>query len=235
MGQALGAAAMGRPQPDLAVAWNSGSNMKASLGSAGLACVLVLAGTSAGAALPEPEPGLWQIKPEVRMNGRDVTNMMGALQAQLMAQLPAEQRERLPPVARQPLQETRQVCVSSKDAGVLADPEGALAMWGKELDKQGCSIGNHAVSGNTVTFEGECRNDGKVFQGEVEGELVYHSSRRITGKVLGNGVPGMGDWARMLQGAAQAAAQSLRTELTVDMQWQGTDCGNAPPTGIRHR
>lgn len=204
--------------------------MKTSVGSV-MACLLAAASAGAWAALPEPAPGLWRVKPEVSMNGRDVTRMMGALQAQLMSQLPAEQRDRLPPVARQPFEEDKLVCVSPKDAKMLADPERALAVWGKELAGQGCAITRHAVSGNTVTFEGECREDAKVFQGDVEGELVYHSNRHVSGKVSGNGVPGAGGWANVLQGAVQTAAQSLRTELTADMQWQGEDCAKARPPG----
>ncbi|MCB5362891.1 DUF3617 family protein [Pusillimonas sp. CC-YST705] len=190
--------------------------------------------TNLRAEVPEPEPGLWHIKPEMRMNGRDVTQMMGALQAQLMAQLPAEQRERLPPIAKQAIQETKQVCVSAKDAKLLADPERALALWGKELADKGCKMGGHAVSGNTVTFEAQCPPGGKVFQGDVQGEFVYHSSRSIGAKVQGNGLPGAGGWADILQGAAQATSRALKSELIMDMQWQGKDCAGAPPvSGVK--
>jgi len=180
------------------------------------------------AEVPEPEPGLWHIKPEMRVNGRDVTQMMGALQAQLMAQLPAEQRERLPPIAKQAIQESKQVCVSAKEAKLLADPERALALWSKELADKGCKMGDYAVSGNTVTFEAQCPPGGKVLQGDVQGEFVYHSSRSIGAKVQGIGLPGTGGWTDILQGAAQATSRDLKSELIMDMQWQGKDCAGAP-------
>lgn len=203
--------------------------MKVNMGSVLMAGLLSAVGTNAWAALPQPSPGQWLIQPEVRMNGRDVTGMMGVLQEQLISNLPAKQRDRLPPAARQPLEEPKQVCVSPKQAKMLADPEGALKVWGKELAGQGCTITKHAVSGNKVTFEGQCSQDAKVFQGDVTGELLYHSNRHLSGKVSGTGAP-VGGVAGGLQGALQAAGQSLRTELLADMQWQGANCaiGRSP-------
>lgn len=181
--------------------------MRAGWNNVVLACLLAAWMVPAGAALPEPEAGLWQLEPEVRMNGQNVSQMVGALRA------------------------PRQVCVSAEDARMMADPERALALWGGSLAEKGCVVDRLSVAGSTLNFAGACRGEGSVFQGDVDGELVYHSRRHVSGKLLGKGMPALGGWAEALRGAAQAAGQTLRTELKVQMQWQGAACGDAPAIG----
>lgn len=181
-----------------------GEGMKADWRSVLLGLMLGIVTVPTQAALPQPAVGLWRVAPEMRMNGQNISKMISALR------------------------EPKEVCVAAQGAKMLADPEGALALWGKDLADKGCVIERHAVIGNKVTFEGVCKGKDSLFQGNVSGELLYHSKHEISAKLLGAGLPALGGWAGALQNAAKAAGQAIRAELTAQMQWQGEACGNAP-------
>lgn len=193
-----------------------------------LAGLWTVTSSMAMAALPEPEPGLWQMKAQMRLNGQDLTPMLKALQLQLMSQVPADQRDQAASLAENIL-DSEQICLTPKQAKELADPKRALTRWADDLIDSGCQIDQHRVSGNRVSFEGQCRQaKGSHYAGDIQGEVTYHEPRRLSGKFQGDGQLAMGDLSGLL-GSIGGKSSSLRTELAFDMNWLGTDCGSVKP------
>jgi hypothetical protein len=122
--------------------------------------------------------GLWEMKPVRQiMDGKDMTAMMAAAQAQMqqqLASLPPEQRAKLQGMLGH--QGVIRICVSpamAANGAPMADPEGH------------CPPASVNRSGNTTTFEFSCTENGRSRSGKgsstVNGDTVTtHLDMKMT-------------------------------------------------------
>lgn len=190
------------------------------------------------AALPIPAAGLWKVQPDLVVNGRNLTRDIRLIQQQIGNSLPREQRARIAG-AFGGLGVPRAICLTPEHARRLMDPQRAVAMWGKEIQRSGCEIQSLSTSGNVITLKGVCKpmEDGNGFQGDVDGRITYQDAHRMIGVFTGLGTfrLGGGLGALLLAGGQSLlddGSGPMRSELSADMMWQGKDCGDVPPSAL---
>lgn len=186
---------------------------------------------SLAAALPTPEAGLWQVESDTILNGRNITQDIQAMQQEMLKQLPPDQREMY---AQHFDHGGSKVCLTPEQAGLMADPNRAVALLGKDMEEAGCQMGVDSVSGSRIKLKGACSPEaGQAgFKGSISGDVTYHDARHISGLYAGDGTMDVSELNAALQAGGMPSVPvdaSMKSEFRFNMTWQGKDCGPVAP------
>ena len=179
-----------------------------------LAALLALTPALAGAVDLKPEPGWWQSKNQVLVNGQDVLQQMSQLQQQMMAALPAEQRQMMAGMLpKQDLSVATQ-CVTAKETELLQTPEQWLQR--ARQDMPNCNFRLTGHTGNSISVAGECR-DQEGYHGSMAGTLTMLSSKTMRMDMQGKG-------KYQLPIAGQQQNGDVNFQLKSESVWQSAQC-----------
>jgi hypothetical protein len=222
MSAQLGAGTTPQPRP-------SARSRAATLGVA-LATLLLAAPASAQRLSVTPQPGLWQVENQVSYNGVDLLAQMRAMQAEMLRQLPADQRA----MAEQMLREQGEAlggssreCLTAEQAREMADPRRLLERM-NEPDEDGdlsCRYELVSVSGNTLQVRGQCEpQDG--WNGRMQGTMTLHDARRWSSRFSGTGR--LRGEAATMPGIPNATGP-VEFVISSNGRWVTATCGDVAP------
>jgi hypothetical protein len=195
-----------------------------------LALTLATADAHAQRLSVTPQPGLWEIDNKITYNGVDLFAQMRSMQAEMLRQLPADQRAMAEQMMREQMQamsgQSRD-CVTAEEARELADPKRLVERM-NEPDEEGTLDCRHelvSVSGNTMQVRGQCApQDG--WNGQTQGTMTLHDARRWSSRFTGTG---------RLRGEATAMpgipnpAGPVEFAVVSSGRWVAASCGDVKP------
>lgn len=194
-----------------------------------LALLAMTAASTANAQVLSPtlEPGLWETDPTVLINGKDMLSGMRQMQDQIMAALPAAQREQMAAMmAKQGLQMASgkvQQCLTQGDTERATNPEQAMAEMRRNAPR--CQFEKPSVSGSKLTFTGRC-DDPKGFTGDITGTFVVDSPKAWHGRFGGQGKMAQ---VGKIPGIQTAPDGTVTMQMDSRSRWVSADCGTVKP------
>lgn len=165
---------------------------------------------------PAPELGLWETKSQMLINGRDPMADMRKAQAEMMKNMPPEQRAQMEAALKTQGAAERD-CVTAKDLADWTNPAARLREM--EEDMPNCKLQPLASSGATLQFKGRC-NDPQGFSGDITGSFTMNGPRAWSSVYTGKGK--MAD-AELMGQKARGGAIEMRTESSG--RWLAASCG----------
>lgn len=136
-----------------------------------------------------PEPGLWRTEVSSEINGEDVIAAIREAQAQMLSQLPPEQRALMEAMLDGEDPGVDEECLDSADLESMTNVQNLFAEMNQDM--QGCDLNIDETGRNHMKFSGTCR-DHEGFSGDIEGEVVMVSSREMRHTFHGKGIYEMG-------------------------------------------
>lgn len=179
-----------------------------------LSALLVLTPLLASAAELKPETGWWQSKNQVLVNGQDVLQQLNQLQQQMMAALPAEQRQMMAGMLPKQDLAVAHECVTAQEAELLQTPEQWLQR--ARQDMPNCNFRLTGQTGNSISVAGECR-DQEGYHGSMAGTLTMLSSKKMRMDMQGKG-----KYKQPLPG--QAPDGDVNFQLKGESVWLSAEC-----------
>lgn len=180
-------------------------------------------------AITLPEPGLWENRSKILINGQDVMAATRKSIQQQMQQMGPQERAQAKPFmdkALAAMAEARQECLTAKE---IARYGSSPRAWLDDLqrDSPGCQYTLVENSATTLRYTGRCKPvDGEGFDGTVQGEMTMTSPRAWRATHSGQGRYLAGDAANLpgvdLRG-------SVRMEMQASGRWLGAQCGTVRP------
>lgn len=176
---------------------------------------------------PALEPGLWETDPTVLVNGKDILATMRLMQEQLMAVVPAAQRQQMEAMmAKQGIKIAGgkvQQCLSKADTERATRPEQAMAEMRRNAPN--CQFESPQVEGSRLTFQGRC-DDPKGYTGDITGEFIIDSPKAWHGRFGGQGK--MAQMGR-IPGVQTASDGTVMMQMESRSRWLAADCGSVKP------
>lgn len=145
-------------------------------------CLFGLALSAQAAPLTiQPKAGQWLVTTKTMVNGKDIGPQLALIKNQVAAFLSDKQKETLN--RYDPSQFT--MCLSSSDAAMLSDPEKNLQAINDVLGQ--CDLQLTGQTANSMSFSGYCTASTQGIEGEVTGQITYHSDTNVTAVIEGVG------------------------------------------------
>lgn len=184
---------------------------------AGVGVWVASAAAAAQSLKPAPELGLWEVRNQLLVNGKDVLADMRQAQLEALKNLPAEQRAQKEALLKEATSEGQRECLTDKDLEGWSDPRQRLAQM--ERDAPSCKFDLDSVNGPTLQFKGRCaQSDG--FTGEVTGSMTMTSARAWTATYIGKG-----RMADVKVGDKVEPGAPVEIKSSASGRWLGAQCG----------
>ena len=193
------------------------------LGAAALSAPL----TALAATLPAMEPGLWEERSTMHINGVDLLEEMRRSAEQQLQAMPPPQRAQAQAMMGDMLNlgKPEKVCVTPQEVQQMRDPQAMLEQMRK--DSPHCTFSPVDVRGNTVRFSGHC-NDPEGYTGDIQGEMTLVSSKAWTSRFTGKGKINV-ELPEMPGRPAPQIGGPVTMQMQSQGRWQGAQCGNVKP------
>lgn len=169
---------------------------------------------------PAPTPGLWQQKATLSVNGQDLAPSIRAMQAELLKNLPPDQRAQAEAMFKaSPLGggETP-FCLSPEDARQAADPKQVLAQL--QAENASCRFDPVKVEGGTLNYRGDCK-DPEGYTGPLEGRLTMQGPKAWSAVHTGLGTMA---GTESMPGATRRADGKVELRIQVQARWSAAAC-----------
>jgi len=167
----------------------------------------------------QPQIGHWRSQHQVLVNGQDILQQMQTLQQQVLAAVPAEQRQLLAGMMPKKDLRSAEECLTAAEVALLQTPEQWLARAQKDLPR--CQLQLTGSSKNSVSVRGQCQ-DQAGYTGSVQGTVTLQSPQLMLMKMQGKG-----QYKMPMPGQAQNG--DVQFTLDSESRWQAARC----PAGIR--
>lgn len=167
----------------------------------------------------QPQTGLWRSQHQVLVNGQDILQQMKALQQQMLAAVPAEQRALVAGMMPKKDLSTAQECLTAAEVALLQTPEQWLNRAKKDLPR--CQLQLTGSTANSVSVKGQCQDQGG-YTGSLQGTVTLK-----TPQWMQMNMQGTGQYKMPLPGQAQNG--DVQFQLSSDSRWQSASC----PAGVR--
>lgn len=167
----------------------------------------------------QPQTGHWRSQHQVLVNGQDILQQMKALQQQMLAAVPAEQRALVAGMMPKKDLSTAQECLTATEVALLKTPEQWLARAKQQLPR--CQLQLTGSTTNSVSVKGQCQDQGG-YTGSLQGTVTLK-----TPQWMQMNMQGTGQYKMPLPGQAQNG--DVQFKLDSDSRWQSASC----PAGMR--
>ncbi len=167
----------------------------------------------------QPQTGLWRSQHQVLVNGEDILQKMQALQSQVLAAVPAEQRALVAGMMPKKDLSSAQECLTAAEVALLKTPEQWLARAKQQLPR--CQLQLTGSTTNSVSVKGQCQDQGG-YTGSLQGTVTLK-----TAQWMQMNMQGTGRYKMPLPGQAQNG--DVQFKLHSDSRWQSASC----PAGMR--
>ena len=184
-----------------------------------LSCSTFLASFHSHATQLQPQTGLWRSQHQVLVNGQDILQQMKALQQQMLAAVPAEQRALVAGMLPKKDLTTAQECLTAAEVALLQTPEQWLSRAKKDLPR--CQLQLTGSTTNSVSVKGQCQDQGG-YTGSLQGTVTLK-----TPQWMQMNMQGTGQYKMPMPGQAQNG--DVKFTLSSDSRWQSANC----PAGMR--
>lgn len=191
---------------------------------AAFAAALLPAIAAAQQLSPKPETGLWEIRSQVLVNGRDMMADMRAAQATMMKKMAPEQRAQFEAMMKEqgggnPGNDRE--CIDAKALEAWSDPQARLREMEKEA--RNCKFQPLTGGGNTLQFKGRC-TDPEGFTGDVTGTMTMQGAKAWTAVYSGKGT-----MAAMEAMGQKSAGGPIEMKVESNGRWLAASCGAVKP------
>lgn len=164
---------------------------------------------------PKPEPGLWETRTKMTVNGRDMLADMRAAQEAMMKSLPPEQRAQMAEAMKAQgggaPSEAENECIDAKSLADWSDPKARLREM--EKDMPGCKFDQTSTSGSTLQFKGRCA-DPQGFSGDIAGTMTMKGAR---------------EWSSLYTGKGKSQGRPMDMRVETSGRWLAASCGAVKP------
>ena len=184
-----------------------------------LSCSTIFSISHSNASQLQPQTGLWHSQHQVLVNGQDILKQMKALQQQMLAAVPAEQRALVAGMMPKKDLSTAQECLTAAEVALLKTPEQWLARAKQQLPR--CQLQLTGSTTNSVSVKGQCQDQGG-YTGSLQGTVTLK-----TPQWMQMNMQGTGQYKMPLPGQAQNG--DVQFTLSSDSRWQSNSC----PAGMR--
>lgn len=167
----------------------------------------------------QPQTGHWRSQHQVLVNGEDILKQMQALQSQVLAAVPAEQRALVAGMMPKKDLSTAQECLTAAEVALLKTPEQWLSRAKKDLPR--CQLQLTGSTPNSVSVKGQCQDQGG-YTGSLQGTVTLKTSQWMQMNMQGTG-----RYKMPLPGQAQNG--DVQFKLSSESRWQSAHC----PAGMR--
>ena len=165
------------------------------------------------------QTGHWRSQHQVLVNGEDILKQMQALQSQVLAAVPAEQRALVAGMMPKKDLSTAQECLTAAEVALLKTPEQWLSRAKKDLPR--CQLQLTGSTPNSVSVKGQCQDQGG-YTGSLQGTVTLK-----TPQWMQMNMQGTGRYKMPLPGQAQNG--DVQFKLSSESRWQSASC----PAGMR--
>ncbi len=171
----------------------------------------------------QPRPGLWKSEGKMLLNGQDIFATLRKSQAEMLKNLPAEQRAQFDAMMKAQGQPGQTLdCLTPEEARQLKDPQALLARMHKETPQ--CRYQITQISGNTLGLKGRC-NDPQGYSGDIEGSYTAHSDTEGSSSFKGSG---RFPQAAQLPGVKPSGDGRYQFSMESRQSWVGPSCPKQP-------
>lgn len=184
-----------------------------------LSCSTIFSIFHSHATQLQPQTGHWRSQHQVLVNGQDILQQMKALQQQMLAAVPAEQRALVAGMMPKKDLSTAQECLTAAEVALLKTPEQWLARAKQQLPR--CQLQLTGSTTNSVSVKGACQDQGG-YTGSLQGTVTLK-----TPQWMQMNMQGTGQYKMPLPGQAQNG--DVKFTLSSDSRWQSASC----PAGMR--
>ena len=167
----------------------------------------------------QPQTGHWRSQHQVLVNGEDILKQMQALQSQVLAAVPAEQRALVAGMMPKKDLSTAQECLTAAEVALLKTPEQWLTRAKQQLPR--CQLQLTGSTPNSVSVKGQCQDQGG-YTGSLQGTVTLK-----TPQWMQMNMQGTGRYKMPLPGQAQNG--DVQFKLSSESRWQSASC----PAGMR--
>lgn len=179
----------------------------------------VAAATTSSYAAPfavQPKAGQWEITTQTLAEGKDIGPKLNLIKQQAAAFLKPKQLEKLNRYDPRQFSE----CLTAKQATVLSDPQKSLDFVSQALGQCELQIDSQDAAQSSLRFSGYCNEPKHGIEGNVKGQIQYHSPTDASGFVEGIGTlpPPI---QLMLVGRMQP---QIHIRNNFNAQWQQAQC-----------
>jgi hypothetical protein len=190
---------------------------------AGLLLAIGTAAAQAQVLSVQPRPGLWKSEGKMLINGQDIFATMRKAQAEMLKNLPAEQRAQMAAMMQGQGPHGQNLdCLTPEEARQLRDPQALLAKMHKETPQ--CRYQITQISGNTLGLKGRC-NDPEGYSGDIEGSYTAHSDTEGSSSFKGNG---RFPQAAQVPGIKPSGDGRYQFSMESRQSWVGPNCPKQP-------
>lgn len=144
---------------------------------------VVTASSYAAPFTVQPSAGQWEITTQTLAEGKDIGPQLNLIKQQAATFLKPEQLEKLNRYDPRQFNE----CLSVKQATVLSDPQKSLDFVSQALGQCELQIDSQDTAKSTMVFSGYCNEPKHGIEGNVKGQIQYHSATEASGFVEGVG------------------------------------------------
>jgi hypothetical protein len=184
-----------------------------------LSCSTLFSSFSNHASQLQPQTGLWRSQHQVLVNGEDILKQMQALQSQVLAAVPAEQRALVAGMMPKKDLSTAQECLTAAEVALLKTPQQWLSRAKQQLPR--CQLQLTGSTANSVSVKGQCQDQGG-YTGSLQGTVTLK-----TPQLMQMNMQGTGRYKMPLPGQAQNG--DVQFKLSSESRWQSASC----PAGMR--
>lgn len=184
-----------------------------------LSCSTIFLSFHSHATQLQPQTGHWRSQHQVLVNGEDILQQMKALQQQMLAAVPAEQRALVAGMMPKKDLSTAQECLTAAEVALLKTPEQWLARAKQQLPR--CQLQLTGSTTSSVSVKGQCQDQGG-YTGSLQGTVTLK-----TPQWMQMNMQGTGQYKMPLPGQAQNG--NVQFKLDSDSRWQSASC----PAGMR--
>lgn len=131
----------------------------------------------------QPKAGQWEITTQTLAEGKDIGPKLNLIKQQAAAFLKPKQLEKLNKYDPSQFNE----CLTSKQVAVLSDPQKSLDFISQALGQCELQIDRQETAQSRLHFSGYCNEPKHGIEGDVEGQIQYHSPTEASGYVEGVG------------------------------------------------
>ena len=167
----------------------------------------------------QPQTGHWRSQHQVLVNGEDILKQMQALQSQVLAAVPAEQRALVAGMMPKKDLSTAQECLTAAEVALLKTPEQWLTRAKQQLPR--CQLQLTGSTPNSVSVKGQCQDQGG-YTGSLQGTVTLKTPQSMQMNMQGTG-----RYKMPLPGQAQNG--DVQFKLSSESRWQSASC----PAGMR--
>lgn len=184
-----------------------------------LSCSTLFSSFHNHASQLQPQTGHWRSQHQVLVNGEDILKQMQALQSQVLAAVPAEQRALVAGMLPKKDLSTAQECLTAAEVALLKTPEQWLARAKQQLPR--CQLQLTGSTPNSVSVTGQCQDQGG-YTGSLQGTVTLK-----TPQLMQMNMQGTGRYKMPMPGQAQNG--DVQFKLSSESRWQSANC----PAGMR--